>query len=367
MLAVRLAALVALATVATAVPSVPAAVRPTPGVPPGVGVPSGTPDVIVTEQATRRLVVFDGRRRVWGPAAERWAFTPLGDPRYADLAPERSWVHPDEAKVRRWRGRTYVLTTASYGFAAVVAYPSGDRYWARALAPGTLRVNPHSAELLPDGSVAVAGSTGGLVRLYAPPPGDASADFALPDAHGLQWDGRRGVLWALGGDRLVALRAGTVGGRPRLRPVDEVRLPEPGGHDLGQVARDPDRLWVSTGTAVYQYVKSRRAFVRDYPGAPAVSRARVKAVGDDPLTGQVLSTVPEPGLAEDWWTTGVTVHRPGPAAPEGPAGPAVPPPGGLGRSPGGSEGAGESTGAYRLAGGGIYKARWWLLPTGRRP
>ncbi|WP_228983045.1 DUF6528 family protein [Streptomyces sp. DH12] len=349
MIAVTLAALLALAAPSTpatgpapAAPGpAPAAPGPAPAVPaPSDGtVPPGTPDVIVTEQGSRRLVVFDGRRRVWGPAAERWAFTPLGDPRYADLAPERSWVHPDEAKVRRWRGRTYVLTTASYGFAAVVAYPSGDRYWARALAPGTLRVNPHSAELLPDGSVAVAGSTGDLVRLYEPPPGERYAEFALDDAHGLVWDGRLGVLWALGGDRLVALRPHGAGGRPALREVYGVRLPEPGGHDLGQVARDPDRLWVSTGRAVHQYVKSRRAFVRDYPGAAAVSRARVKAVGDDPLTRQVLSTVPEPGLAEDWWTTGATVHRPGPAG----------------------------AGAYRLPGGGIYKARWWRLPSGATP
>ncbi|MDT9685716.1 DUF6528 family protein [Streptomyces sp. TRM76323] len=289
----------------------------------------------MTEQASRRVVVFDGGRRVWGPAAERWAFSPVGDPRYADLAPERSWVHPDEAKPRRWRGRTYLLTTASYGFAAVVAYPSGDRYWAAALAPGTTRINPHSAELLPDGSVAVAGSTGDVVRLYEPPPGGRYAAFALDDAHGLEWDERRGVLWALGGDRLVALRPGSRGGRPVLRRVDEVPLPDRGGHDLGQVARHPDRLWVSTGTAVYQYVKSRRAFVRDYPGAAAVSRPRVKAVGDEPRTGRILSTAPERGLAEPWWTTTAAVHRP--------------------------------AGAYRLPGGGIYKARWWDLSPRPRP
>lgn len=279
-------------------------------------------DVVVTDQASRRVVVYDGARRVWGAPGERWAFSPVGDARYADLVPERSWVHPDEAKVRRWRGRTYLLTTASYGFAAVVAHPSGDRYWGAALAPGTIRVNPHSAELLPDGSVVVAGSTGDLVRRYEPPPGRRYADFRLDDAHGLQWDQRLGLLWALGRDRLVALRPYGTG----LRPLYDVPLPSRGGHDLGQVARNPDRLWVTTNTAVYQYVKSRRVFVRD----PRVSRPLVKAVGDDPLTGRVLSTAPEPGLAEPWWTTTVALHHP--------------------------------TGAYRLPGGGIYKARWWSLP-----
>ncbi|GAA4915795.1 DUF6528 family protein [Streptomyces coeruleoprunus] len=290
-------------------------------------VPFGTPDVLVTEQASRRLVLFDGRRRDWGAADVKWAFSPLGDARYADLDPARSWVHPNEAKVRRWRGRTYVLTTASYGFAAVVEYPSGRRYWADALAPGTIRVNPHSAELLPDGRVAVAGSTGDVVRLHAAPPRAGHVDFALEDAHGLHWDGRLRVLWALGGERLVALRVGGPAGRPVLVEAFGVRLPGRGGHDLAPVARNPDRLWVSTGTAVYQYVKSRRAFVREYPGAARVSRPRVKAVGDDLLTGQVLSTAPEPGLAETWWTTSVAVHRP--------------------------------AGTYRLPGGGIYKARWW--------
>jgi hypothetical protein len=302
---------------------------------PASEIPAGTPDVLLTDQASRRVLLLDGARRDWdpatGPSAVKWAFSPLGDPRYADLDPDASWVHPSEAKVRTHRGRTYVLTVASYGFAAVVEYPSGRRYWGDALSPGTIRHNPHSIELLPDGSVAVAGSTGDVVRLYAASRGRAGvpfASYALEDAHGLQWDGARQVLWALGGDRLVALKAGESAGRPTLTGVFEVPLPTPHGHDLGQVAGRPDRLWVSSGSAVYQYVKSAGAFVRDFPDAERISRARVKAVGDDPVTGQVLSTVPEPGLGETWWTRTVTVHRP--------------------------------EGAYRLAGGGIYKARWWL-------
>ncbi|MFF8291046.1 DUF6528 family protein [Streptomyces sp. NPDC016309] len=304
-------------------------------------IPAGTPDVLLTDQASRRVLVLDGRRRDWdpdaGPAVVKWAFSPVGDARYADLEPDVSWVHPSEAKVRRWRGRTYVLTVASYGFAAVVAYPSGRRYWGGTLSPGTIRHNPHSIELLPDGNVAVAGSTGGVVRLYAAATARGRAEvpyttYPLADAHGLQWDAGRRVLWALGGDRLVALRVGGTAAEPTLHEVAGARLPTPHGHDLGQVAGDPDRLWVSSGSAVYQYVKSTGAFRRDYPGAAGISRARVKAVGDDPVTGQVLSTVPEAGLGESWWTRTVAVHRP--------------------------------EGSYRLAGGGVYKARWWRIPPG---
>ncbi|MFD7232735.1 DUF6528 family protein [Streptomyces sp. NPDC059881] len=296
------------------------------------------PDLLVTDQASKRLLLLDRSRTTWDPAADpsvvRWAFSPVGDARYADLDPARSWVYPDEAKVRRHRGRTYVLTTASFGFAAVVEYPSGGRYWGDALAPGTIEVNPHSIELLPDGNVAVAGSTGDVVRLYAASQGAADVPFVsyrLDDAHGLQWDTRREVLWALGGDRLVALKPGGTAARPTLTKTFETRLPGPHGHDLLQVAGRPDRLWVTTGSAVHQYVKSRDAFVQDFAGAAGVSRPGVKAVGNDPTTGQVASTVPESGLEETWWTRKVTVHRP--------------------------EGA---EGAHHLVNGGIYKARWWL-------
>ncbi|MFJ8646092.1 DUF6528 family protein [Streptomyces sp. NPDC093546] len=302
---------------------------------PASEIPAGTPDVLLTDQASKRVLLLDGARRAWDPAADpsavRWAFSPLGDPRYADLEPGLSWVHPSEAKVRTWQGRTYVLTVASYGFAAVVEYPSGRRHWGGTLAPGTTRVNPHSIELLPNGNVAVAGSTGDVVRLYAASQGPADvpfASYALEDAHGLQWDGARRVLWALGGARLVALRVGGTAARPALMKAFEVPLPTPHGHDLGQVAGRPDRLWVSSGSAVYQYVKSARAFTQDFTGVADISRARVKAVGNDPVTGQVVSTVPESGLGETWWTRKVAVHRP--------------------------------AGTYELAGGGIYKARWWL-------
>ncbi|WJV48173.1 DUF6528 family protein [Streptomyces flavofungini] len=307
----------------------------------GPGVPPGTPPVLVTEQASKRLLVLDPRRRVWDPAAEpavvRWQFSPLGDPRYRDLRPEASWVYPCEAKVRVHRKRTLVLTTASFGFVAAVEYPNGRRYWGAALGPGDDLFNPHSAEILPDGNVAVACSSGALVRLYAASLGPDATRYAedrLKGAHGLHWDRARRVLWALGDDDLVAYAVGGTSARPTLTRTSVTPLPvavpgrTAGGHDLFPVAGRPGRLWVTTNAAVFQYDQRHGTFVRDYPGHELIDRASVKAVGNDPRTGQVLSTVPEKGLEETWWTTKVGVHRP--------------------------------TGTYTLVNGGIYKARWWL-------
>ncbi|MFH8990901.1 DUF6528 family protein [Streptomyces sp. NPDC017940] len=305
------------------------------------GVPPGTPPVLVTEQASKRLLLLDPRRRVWDPAADpavvRWQFSPLGDPRYQDLRPDASWVYPCEAKARVHRKRTLVLTTASFGFVAAVEYPSGRRYWGAALGPGDDLLNPHSAELLPDGNVAVACSTGALVRVYAASLGPDATRYAedgLKGAHGLHWDRARRVLWAIGDDDLVAYAVGGTAARPTLTRTSAVALPvavpgrTAGGHDLFPVAGRPGRLWVTTGAAVFQYDKRSGDFVRDYAGHELVDRASVKAVGNDPRTGQVLSTVPEKGLEETWWTTKVAVHRP--------------------------------TATYTLVNGGIYKARWWL-------
>ncbi|APY87831.1 hypothetical protein DCW30_09055 [Streptomyces alfalfae] len=307
----------------------------------GAGGPDVTPPVLLTEQATRRLLVLDPRRRVWDPAADpsvvRWQFSPLKDPDYADLAPDVSWVYPSESKARRHRGRTYVLTTASFGFVAVVAHPSGERYWGTAIGPGDDLFNPHSAEILPDGNVAVACSTGAIVRLYAASQGPRAtryAEAALKGAHGLHWDGSRRMLWAIGDDELVAYEVGGTPARPALRRTSAIGLPvgtpgrTPGGHDLFPVARRPGRLWVTTNAAVFQYDTARRVFLRDFAGAELISRKSVKCVGDDPRTGQVVTASPESGLGETWWTTTVSVHRP------------------------------ESR--FELVDGGIYKARWWL-------
>ncbi|MQY15247.1 hypothetical protein SRB5_54260 [Streptomyces sp. RB5] len=264
------------------------------------------------------------------PDGVLWSFTPDGDPRYADLDPATSWEYVSEAKLRIRRRKPYVLTTASKGFAAVVEYPTGRPYWARALTPD---LNLHSIELVPHGNIAVVGSTGGVLRIYAA-HNDTYAEAPLEDAHGLQWDARLRVLWALGRHELVAYRVQGTADRPEIKRGRSAELPHPdgdhaGGHDLGQVAGNPDRLWVTTRHEVLQYSKKRREFVKDYPGAARTDREDVKSIGSDHRSGRLLSTSPEDGLHQSWWTTSVRLDEP--------------------------------TGAVKLADGGIYKARWWDL------
>ncbi len=198
--------------------------------------------IVITEQASKRILVLPADRTSWQNRKISWAWAPNAANGLADLV--GSWSNPSDAKLAERNGRKYLLTSASGGFAAVVPYPAGDRaYWAtNAGGPA----NPHSIELLPDGNVAVAASTGGWVRVYTASQGQRSTtytEYPLVGAHGVVWDAGRNVLWALGTHALVAL---SVGGTPAAPVVTERRsvpLPSEGGHDLQPVPHRPDLLW----------------------------------------------------------------------------------------------------------------------------
>jgi hypothetical protein len=145
------------------------------------------------------------------------------------------------------------------------------------------------------------------VRVYA--PGSAAyAQVPLRGAHGLQWDPQTRLLWALGADTLIALTvnlpaAGTPS--PSITRARSERLPAPGGHDLQPVYTEPGRLWIATRERVYQYVTGTGRFV-----ATGIGTRHVKAVGDQPGTGRVLTIVPQPDCRTSWCTDTIAFALP---------------------------------------------------------
>ncbi|MEU3573162.1 DUF6528 family protein [Kitasatospora sp. NPDC036755] len=279
---------------------------------------------VLVLQSAEELMAYRGPGRlpvVWGWSADRV-------PELADLAPARSWTNPDEAKSRVRQGRRYLLTTASGGLAAVVEVATGRIHWAADLGAS---VNPHSIELLPDGNVAVAASAGGWVRLYAASQGAraaAHAEFPLPGAHGVHWDGRTGLLWVLGDTALTALRVGGTAAAPTLTAVRSSPLPDRGGHDLAAVLAAPGHFWVSTLAGLWRFDPAADRFTAVRLADPAAERD-LKSVGDEPGTGRLLTVAPEHEAPCDWCTSVITLHRP--------------------------------EGERSLRGTHLYKARWWSV------
>jgi hypothetical protein len=202
-----------------------------------------------------RIRVMDPAVADWNTAAaQKWSWSPTSGNGFSGLT--SGWGLPSDVKLRMDRAGAYVAVVSdSRGLAGVVTYPGGQRVWGVNVGSAN---NPHSVELLPDGNVAVAASAGGFVRVYTASQGSSSAKYvgySLPDAHGVQWDPTRQLLWVLGGNRLVALKLKGTAAAPQLEESKVVTLPTGGGHDLTPVLENHDLLWLTTGSKVYQVSK----------------------------------------------------------------------------------------------------------------
>ncbi|WP_031075709.1 DUF6528 family protein [Streptomyces sp. NRRL WC-3742] len=290
-------------------------------------------EVVVVDQASRSAMVLQSAEELMayqgpGRLPVVWSWSADREPALADLGPARSWTNPSEAKSRVRAGRRYLVTTASGGLAAVVDTATGRTRWAADVGGAA---NPHSIELLPDGNAAVAASTGGWVRVYAASQGPraaAYAEYRLPGAHGVLWDGRAGLLRAVGDAELTALRVGGTPAAPTLTPVRRTPLPDGGGHDLAAVLGSPGRFWVATLRHLYRYDPDADRFTPVRLSGPHADRD-LKSVGDEPFTGRLLTVAPEHTGPCDWCTSVITLHRP--------------------------------EGARTLRGTHLYKARWWSI------
>ena len=262
--------------------------------------------VAVTDQLSQRILVLDPQVKDWNASeALKWSWRPEASNGFGAFL--GAWGNPSGVKLRENDvfGGQWMVVTDSKGLAAIVPYPAGNELkWAQVVGG-----NPHSAELLPNGNIAVAASTGGWVRVYASSQGpDASQyfEFPLKGAHGVLWDPANNLLWAVGDDHLVALEVLGTPDAPVLKKVIERPLPTRGGHDLAPVYGEAGRLWVTTGSSVYQYDKAEDAWIDSYFGADALlRRSGVKGVGDLP-NGQVVAVWPKSGSLYTWTTD--TVH-----------------------------------------------------------
>lgn len=265
-------------------------------------------EIAVTAQGTNRILVFDAAEKDWSrEEALRWSWAPEASNGFENLT--YAWGLPTEAKVRsneKWGGE-WMVVTDSKGLAAIIPYPAGDRkQWGL-----NVGGNPHSAELLPSGNIAVAASSGGWVRVYTSSQGPESnhyAEYGLPAAHAALWDPDMNVLWSAGKEYLVALTVGGTDAEPTLEEALRIELPTKNAHAVEPVYGDADKLWVVTGSKVYQFSKSTRQFDLSYPGNEEINRVGVKGISNQ-LSGQVVQSVTdkakqiEGGCTANTWCT----------------------------------------------------------------
>ena len=198
-------------------------------------------------------------------------------------------------------GGTKVLISSSSGGCALVERPSGKVIW-YAQVP-----NAHSLELLPRARIVVASSVSAkgnrLVLSDVAHPNHPIWDTPLISAHGVVWDEKRQLLWALG---LKELRCYQLkeweSEKSSLLMKATYPLPDDNGHDLQPIPRSND-LVVTSGRHVYLFDREKHEF-RLHPNLG--DRENVKSVSIHPGTGQTVFIQ----ATESWWSDTVAFLAP---------------------------------------------------------
>ncbi|MEU4116673.1 DUF6528 family protein [Kitasatospora sp. NPDC028055] len=249
--------------------------------------------IVAGDQGSNSLIAYDSAWTV------RWKWQPTKDEGFNP--PEISaFGHVTDFKLRNTSAGQRMVVTASNGLAAIVTYPEGKKVWSADLS-GT-KDNLHSAELLPNGNIAVASTnvigtapeSGGFLRVYASSQGPSNATYAeypLNEAHGVLWDPTFDRLWAIGyspaGKAVLDSFAITgSAAQPHLTLGKEIALKEGAPHDLSADPTDPNVLLLSTGNNTWSYDKRNSSFT------PLVATPSVKAISAQP-SGQLVMTQPD--------------------------------------------------------------------------
>lgn len=188
--------------------------------------------------------------------------------------------------------------------AEMVSYDTKEVIWKTSNAPS----NAHSIELLPNGVVAVAGSSGNAIAFFninSDVPEEPKTVLDYPDAHGVLWDPKNEVLWCAGSDMLYAYAVTlNADGTITLVKNEDLSITAPDGwlHDLQACTGNEDVLLVTTKGHVYCFDKVKRTFTEAYADVEGAKTIWIRAVGYFE-NGDFFYTEHD-GLPDNWNGTG---------------------------------------------------------------
>lgn len=198
--------------------------------------------MLITDQSVNRIAMVDVDK---GGVIWEWEANEDTGIRAQDVP----WFNaPSDAKPV-YDGK-YILLNASGGGVALVRIADKKTMF-YAYAGG----NTHSAELLPDGNIVSASSTGNYLMIFRTdtlhfPDAVYTKKIPMPFAHNVVWDHQRQCLWTAAKDQLYALRYTFDCRHPDLIITDSTHLPDTDAHDLFPVY-GKDALWLTTPQGIF--------------------------------------------------------------------------------------------------------------------
>ena len=206
----------------------------------------------------------------------------------------------DECKVVD--NNSKLLVTSSGGCCLLIDIPTKEVLFY------TKAVNAHSAELLPNGRIAVALSVNGrdlgdALELYDINQSEKCLyRDSLYSGHGVVWNEKRNSLFTLGYKELCEYKLKDwQSDAPSLEKIATWILPVDEGHDLSPV--DDNRMLISGFEGVVWFDIEKGEFS---PFEPLKDVEDIKSVNLDPKNGRLIYTKGE----GSWWTRNVYQQNP---------------------------------------------------------
>jgi hypothetical protein len=247
-------------------------------------------EMIICDQKNNRIVMVDinnGNKITW-----EWKAT-------ADYAKIRSgaqgWFSNLSEAKPVYSGK-YILATASGGGVAIINISTKKAIWYD-YAGG----NTHAAELLPDGNVVTASTTGGYLMIftvdsYINDESAQSGKITFTDVHNVVWDFKNKLLWAAGQNKLKAFSYNNSCRNPGITLKKTYTMPEGNAHDLFPVHGSTTELWLTNSGHVYKFNVTTGAFTL------SKTISAVKSVSSGPSGYATILTIANGKGGESWRT-----------------------------------------------------------------
>ena len=239
--------------------------------------------VVMAEQSQNRIAIANVKtgRIIWD-----WK------PTDSSVAPEHyAWFsNPSDAKVV-YEGK-YVLMSASGGACALIRIADKKiMFYAKA------GHNPHSVELLPDGNIVCAASTGNCLTIFKTdtvnfPNRIVQRSFFCDLAHNVVWDKKRALLWTADKNKIRSFKYCFSNDTSELQPVDSLKFEDESGHDLFPVPGQ-DALFFTSQNKTWNFGIQKKMLKEIKSEYHSIKSISAESNGKTPIIA-----IPK----EQWWT-----------------------------------------------------------------
>jgi hypothetical protein len=238
--------------------------------------------IILSEQLQTRVAIADvaSKQIIW-----EWS------PSAPDVKTEAlKWFSNISDAKLVYNGK-YILATASGGAVALIRIADKKTIF-YAYAGG----NVHSAELLPDGNIVSASSTGNYLTVFKVdtlnyPDQVYTRVIPIDFGHNVVWDKQNQVLWSAAMNQLKSFKYNFDCNKPDLTLLETISIPGTEAHDLFPVYGE-NALWLTNTTNVYKFDVATKKLVQ-----ADVLQANIKSVSSGPEGFPTLLLRPK----VSWW------------------------------------------------------------------